>query len=51
MRIISSRRFKPYARKIKIPVDRSTWYPMYEIKEREKEKVDRERMPLQVYNF
>jgi len=46
MRLISSRRFKPYARKIKIPVDRSTWYPMYEIKEREKEKLDREQMQL-----
>jgi len=46
MRLISTRRFKPYARKIKIPVDRSTWYRMYEIKEREKEKVDREQMQL-----
>jgi hypothetical protein len=46
MRLISSRRFKPHARKIKIPVDRSTWYPMYEIKEREKEKLDREQMQL-----
>ncbi len=44
MRLISTRQFKPYAWKIKIPVDLSTWYRMYEIKEREKEKVDRERM-------
>ena len=41
MRLISSRRFKPYARKIKMPVDRSTWYPMFEIKERERESRQR----------
>jgi hypothetical protein len=45
MRLISSSRFKPYVQKIKIPVDRSTWCRMCEIKERERES-ERKRTQL-----
>jgi hypothetical protein len=38
--LISSSRYKPYVQKIKIPVDRSTWCRMYEIK---RERRDREK--------
>jgi len=46
MRLILCRQFKPCAQKIKIPVNRSTWCRMYEMKEREREKVNRKRTQL-----